>query len=86
MKKSGMLRKSAVLVHKVQHFLYLKLNHVCHKSEHLFHSAYMGLVAYEAHGFYKYAAAGTFAVIIVSAFIGGGAETVAEVAEEASEL
>lgn len=86
MKKSGFARKARVLLHKFQHALYHKLHGVCHKTEHLFHSAYMGLVAYEAHGMYRYAAAGTFVVILLLAFMGGGAATAAEVIEEAEEL
>lgn len=81
-----MKNKSMALLHRVQHFMYRKLHGVCHRAEHLFHSAYMGLVAYEAHGMYRYAAAGVFGVIIVLAFMGGGAEAAEAVVEEAEEL
>lgn len=36
---------------------------VCHKGEHLFHSAYLGIVSVEAHGFYRYAAGVTLLFI-----------------------
>jgi hypothetical protein len=37
---------------------------VCHKGEHLFHSAYLGIVSVEAHGFYRYAAGVTLFFIV----------------------
>lgn len=86
MKKSGMARKAMFVVHRVQHVMYQKLHHVCHKTEHMLHSAYMGMVAYEAHGYYRYAALGTFVVILLLAFMGGGAATAAEVMEEVEEV
>lgn len=84
MKKSGFTSRIKVLVRKIQQALYKKLHAICHRAEHLFHSAYMGAVAYEAHGYYRYAAMGCFALIVVIACMGGGAdaETVAEELEE----
>lgn len=86
MKKSGFTRKAKVMMHKVQHALYQKLHIFCHKTEHVFHAAYMGLVSVEAHGFYRYAAMGTFAVIVLMFFMGGGAAVAAEALEDVEEL
>lgn len=82
MNKSGFTRRLVFAVHRAQHALYQKLHAVCHRAEHLFHSAYMGAVAYEAHGYYRYAAMACFAIIVVIACIGGGAEAAAEEFEE----
>jgi hypothetical protein len=86
MKNKSFTRKTIVVIHRIQHVAYHKLHNVCHKTEHLLHSAYMGMVAIEAHGYYRYCAGGAFVVIIILAFIGGGATSAAEMAEEVEEL
>lgn len=40
------------------------------KGEHIFHASYLGLVAYEAHGHYRYAAMGVLACIVLHAIAG----------------
>jgi hypothetical protein len=83
MKNKSFTRRTLVVIHRIQHVAYHKLHVVCHKTEHLLHSAYMGMVAVEAHGYYRYCAGGAFVVIIIAAFIGGGA---AEAVEEVEEI
>lgn len=42
------------------------LHHACHKGEHLCHSVYLGLVAFEAHGMYRYAAGIGVALVLLN--------------------
>lgn len=41
-----------------------------HKAEHFFHMTYLGLVGWEAHGHYRFAAIALLIVVIANAIAG----------------
>lgn len=51
---------------------------VQHHAEHFFHMTYLGLVGWEAHGFYHFAAIALFLVTAAGVFIVQEAQNVAE--------
>lgn len=46
------------------------IHKISDKGEHLFHASYLGLVAFEAHGHYRWAALGLLCCIGVHALVG----------------
>lgn len=63
-----MLHPVIAALTKNRHFHMPDAHVMIHKAEHLMHSSYLTLVSIEAHGFYRYAAMGCVATIVLSLF------------------